>query len=143
MSERARHPRHAALQAQVIDALRLQTMGWTNHVVVGPVNIGTPDDYRIPAAAIISPSVLDDESAFVSTAELVVEVGPADDAKRAFYQKAGVSELLTVEESLPGLASDGPFVTVVSLTSDEVGFSRVLGVFSETLTQDFRSLRRP
>lgn len=137
----ARHPRHAALQAQVIDALRLQTLGWANHVVVGPVNIGTPDDYRIPAAAIVNPTALEAESAFIPTADLVVEIGPADDARADFFRRAGVGELLTVEESLPGLATDGPFVTVVSLTSDEVGFSRVLGVFCETLTQDLRSLR--
>lgn len=141
MSAPARHPRYAALQAQVIDALRLQTMGWTNHVVVGPVNIGAAGDYRIPAAAIIHPSALDAESVFVPTAELVVEVGAPSDEDTAFYQRAGVQELLTVEESLPGLATDGPFVTVVSLTSDEVGFSRVLGVFCETLTVDLRTLR--
>lgn len=65
--------------------------------VVAEVNIGAPDDYRVPDAAILPPGPSDD--VYLPTAALVVEVlSPGDDtfAKLPHFAAHGVGEVVIV-----------------------------------------------
>jgi hypothetical protein len=93
----APHPRHAELQSVLMAALRQ----WSGGVaaVLGPTNIGTPEDYRVPDAALVAPAALASASPFLPTALMVFEiVSPGEDAlaKEAFYRAADVGALVVV-----------------------------------------------
>jgi len=63
----------------------------------GPLNIGEPDDYRVPDRAYLRGR---DVAAFEPTAAIVVEVlSPGDEtyAKLEFYARRGVDEVLIVD----------------------------------------------
>lgn len=63
----------------------------------GPLNIGNPDDYRVPDQAYLrTPDV---ELYQPSTALVVEIVSPGDETRRKldFYHRAGVEELLIVD----------------------------------------------
>ncbi len=63
----------------------------------GPVNIGGPDDYRVPDAALLRPGP---DGVYLPSAALVVEIVSPDDetwAKLPFYAEHGVEELLIVD----------------------------------------------
>ena len=63
----------------------------------GPLNIGEPDDYRVPDRAYLRTR---DAATFTPTAAIVVEiVSPGDEtrSKLGFYFAVGVEELLVVD----------------------------------------------
>jgi Uma2 family endonuclease len=63
----------------------------------GPVNIGSPEDYRVPDAALLRPGP---DDVFLPSAALVVEIVSPDDetwAKLPFYAAHGIDELLIVD----------------------------------------------
>jgi Uma2 family endonuclease len=63
----------------------------------GPVNIGGPDDYRVPDAALLRPGP---DGVYLPSAALAVEIVSPDDetwAKLPFYAEHGVEELLIVD----------------------------------------------
>lgn len=66
--------------------------------VTGPVNIGSPEDYRVPDAAVVR----DVDRTWFPGAELVVEILSPDDetyAKLAFYAQRGIPELVVVDSA--------------------------------------------
>lgn len=66
----------------------------------GPLNLGTPDDYRVPDQAYLRSAR---PALYNATAALVVEVvSPGDESryKFDFYFRAGVEELLIVDPDL-------------------------------------------
>jgi Uma2 family endonuclease len=63
----------------------------------GPLNIGRPDDYRVPDRAYLRTASVD---MYQPTAAIIVEiVSPGDETRRkfGFYYDAGVEELLIVD----------------------------------------------
>jgi Uma2 family endonuclease len=125
--------RHGEAQAGVLSVLREWTwpprpgMAHGSVVVTGPVNIGTPDSYRVPDAAILTAG-LDDDAVFVPTALLVVEVlSPGDDTfkKFDFYLSCGIDEIVVVdpENRTVELHATGRYLGYA-----EVDRSEVLGV---------------
>jgi Uma2 family endonuclease len=92
----AAHRRHGDVEAQLAVLLhdRARTRGlWPT----GPVNIGEPDDYRVPDRAFFYERV---PLVFLPSAAIVVEVvSPADEsyAKLGFYFGAGVEEVLIAD----------------------------------------------
>lgn len=94
----APRPGHARIVADVIVALvpRCRDAG----LACGDsTNVGELDDYRVPDVTVWMPED-EGESAFLPTAELVVEVvSPGEDrtAKLGFYADRGVPEVLTLE----------------------------------------------
>ncbi|MGO9973781.1 MAG: Uma2 family endonuclease [Solirubrobacteraceae bacterium] len=92
----APHWRHADIQAQLI-ALLAPLARSTGLRVVGEFNLGDPDDYRVPDAALTKPG---GGELYNQTAALVVEVvSPGDDTwrKLPFYAAHAVAELLIVD----------------------------------------------
>lgn len=92
----APHRRHGDLDDQIAALLRplARERGlWPS----GPLNLGGPDDYRVPDRAYL----LDREmGTFVRSAVMVVEILSPDDetyAKFAFYAAHGVAEVLVVD----------------------------------------------
>ena len=92
----APRPAHADLQYQigiVVEPLA-RAAGLRGH---GPINIGDPDDYRVPDQSFLRERP---QRAFVSTAAIVVEItSPGDKTwdKPPFYFARGVEELLIVD----------------------------------------------
>lgn len=92
--------RHGEAQAAILTVLREWT--WprvATAVVTGPVNIGSPNNYRVPDAAVLA-DILSDDDVFIPTALMVVEVlSPGDDSfkKFDFYLERGVKEILIVD----------------------------------------------
>lgn len=90
------HRRHGDLQAQLSEMLGSRARGrglWPS----GPVNIGHPDNYRVPDLAFFDERTM---AVFLPTASIVVEVvSPGDEsyAKFDFYFSAGVDEVLIVD----------------------------------------------
>lgn len=65
----------------------------------GPLNLGQPDDYRVPDRAYLRQR---SQAVFVPSAAIVVEISSPDDetyGKFAFYFACGVEELLILEPS--------------------------------------------
>jgi Uma2 family endonuclease len=92
----APHDRHADIQAQVIELLGplARAAGLRPH---GELNIGGPDDFRVPDAALLAPG---SGGVYLPTAALVVEiVSPGDETweKLPFYAAQGVEEILIVD----------------------------------------------
>lgn len=91
--------RHGIVQAQALDFLN----GWKRAnesplIIAGPVNVGRPDDYRVPDAAVLAADPGDD--VYVATATMVVEIRSVDDdtyRKFPFYFTAGVQEILVLD----------------------------------------------
>jgi len=92
----APHRRHGDLDDQLAAILRptARAVGlWPS----GPLNIGQPDDYRVPGRAYLRSR---DPATFTSTAAIVVEiVSPGDEtrSKLDFYFAVGIEELLVVD----------------------------------------------
>ena len=92
----APHDRHADVQAQLL-VLLAEPARAAGLRARGPLNLGNPDDYRVPDAALRRPGP---SCAYVPTAALVVEVvSPGDDTwkKLDFYAEHRVDELLIVD----------------------------------------------
>lgn len=92
----APHPSHGLVDQQVAELLGPAARE-AGLVGSGPLNIGVPDDYRVPDRAYLRdvPTVT-----FVPRAAIVVEiVSPGDEthAKLDFYFSRGVEELLVVD----------------------------------------------
>ncbi|MEE8599444.1 Uma2 family endonuclease [Euzebya tangerina] len=69
----------------------------------GPINIGQPDDYRVPDQAFLT---VRSSAVFHPTAEIVVEiVSPGDESweKLEFYAAHGVQEMLIVDPRTKGI----------------------------------------
>lgn len=92
----APHRRHGDVCDQVAALLRPRARAaglWPS----GPLNIGEPDDYRVPDLAYLRDR---DMVTFLPSAAIVVEVAsPGDESygKFAFYLAHGVAEVLVVE----------------------------------------------
>lgn len=88
---------HGALQMAVGRVLhRVVASGGLQ--VTGPVNIGSPDDYRVPDAAVVR----DVDRTWFLSAELVVEILSPDEetyAKLAFYALRGIPEVVVVDSA--------------------------------------------
>lgn len=90
------HRRHGDVDDQIAALLRplaRQVGLWPS----GPLNVGEPDDYRVPDRAYLRDRHMD---TFVPTAAAVVEiVSPEDEtfAKFPFYVSRGIEELLIVD----------------------------------------------
>lgn len=70
----------------------------------GPVNIGVPDNFRLPDLVVLRQRT---DAVFVSTAAIVVEVGsPGDESYRKFdfYFAQGVEEVLIVDPARRSVA---------------------------------------
>lgn len=92
----APHPSHGLVDQQVAELLGPAARR-AGLVGSGPLNIGVPDDYRVPDRAYLRdvPTVT-----FVPTAAVLVEiVSPGDEtyAKLDFYFARGVEELLVID----------------------------------------------
>lgn len=86
--------RHGAVQAAVLALLR--DYAANQRLVVGPFNLGTADNYRVPDGGLLRDG---EGGLYVSTAALVVEVISPDDesyAKLDHYAQHGVTELIYV-----------------------------------------------
>ncbi len=89
------HRRHGDVDDQIAALLRplaRQVGLWPS----GPLNVGEPEDYRVPDRAYLRDRHM---ATFVSTAAVVVEiVSPEDEtfAKFPFYVSRGIEELLIV-----------------------------------------------
>ncbi len=91
--------RHADLQAQLIEVLGPLARSAGLHLL-GPSNIGRPDDFRVPDVVILRGAK---DLTWNPTAAIVVEVlSPGDESRRklGFYLRAGVEELLIVDPAL-------------------------------------------
>lgn len=87
--------RHGALQMAIGRVLHPRAAA-RGLQVTGPVNIGSPDDYRVPDVAVVR----DVDRTWFPTAELVVEILSPDDetyAKFAFYARHGIPEVMVVD----------------------------------------------
>ncbi len=87
--------RHGALQMAIGRALHPRVAAGGLQVT-GPVNIGSPEDYRVPDAAVVR----DVDQTWFPSAELVVEILSPDDetyAKLAFYARHGIPEVVVVD----------------------------------------------
>ncbi len=94
----APHPRHGVVDQLLAELLGplARRAGLTGS---GPLNIGEPDDYRVPDRAYLRDVP---DATFVPTAAVVVEiVSPGDEsyAKLAFYAARQVDEVLVVDPS--------------------------------------------
>ena len=92
----APHSRHALLQAQLLELLGPPARA-ADLVALGAFNLGEPDDYRVPDAAL---TLRGPHKLWNPTAALVVEiVSPGDETwdKLDFYAAHGVDELLIVD----------------------------------------------
>lgn len=92
----APHRRHGDVDDQLASLLRplAREQGlWPS----GPLNLGDPDDYRVPDRAYLRDRKT---AAFEPTAAIVVEIlSPADETyeKFDFYARRGIDELLVVD----------------------------------------------
>lgn len=92
----AAHYRHGDVEAQLVALLRPRACSnglWPT----GAVNIGRPDDFRVPDGAYFRSR---EQAVFLPTAAIVMEIVSPDDetyAKFAFYFARGVEELLVVD----------------------------------------------
>ncbi len=92
----APHRRHARLQAQLIELLG-QLARARELTPLGEFNLGEPENYRVPDAALHRPGP---DDLYNATAALVIEiVSPGDDtwSKLPFYAAHDVDELLIVD----------------------------------------------
>jgi Uma2 family endonuclease len=98
----APHRRHGDVDDQLTTILRPKARAaglWLS----GPLNIGTPDNYRVPDRAYLRTR---ESAAFTPTAAIVVEiVSPGDEtrSKLGFYFAAGVEQLLVVDPEIGGV----------------------------------------
>lgn len=94
----APHGRHAFVDGQLAELLgRLARQKHLIHC--GPLNIGEPDDYRVPDRALLKASRLE---VFNPTAVMVIEIrSPEDETydKLPFYFAHDVGEVLIVDPS--------------------------------------------
>lgn len=91
----AANSRHGAVQAAVLALLR--ECAGDPRLVVGPFNLGTANDYRVPDGGVLRDG---GSGLYLDTAALVLEVISPDDesyAKLEHYARHGVSELLYVD----------------------------------------------
>lgn len=92
----APHGRHGDVENQLAVLLRPRAAAaglWGS----GPLNLGRPDDYRIPDGAYLRDRP---DAVYLPTAAIVVEiVSPDDETRRklGFYFELGVEELLVVD----------------------------------------------
>lgn len=89
---------HGRLQFQL--AAVLLEFAADGYVVTGPINLGQPDDYRVPDGAVIADGDYDDATLWFDRAALVVEVVSPDDeylAKLGHYWRHDVREILVVD----------------------------------------------
>jgi Uma2 family endonuclease len=92
----AAHWRHANLQAQLLVLLAPLARA-AGLRAVGEINLGEPDDYRVPDGALTQPG---DGELYNPTATLVIEVlSPGDETtkKLPFYAAHHVAELLIID----------------------------------------------
>jgi Uma2 family endonuclease len=92
----APHSRHGKVDGQLAHLL-YEPAREGGLAMTGPVNVGGPEDYRVPDRALLRPGP---DAVYLPTAALVVEVvSPDDDTwqKLPFYAKQGVDELLIVD----------------------------------------------
>lgn len=100
-------------------------------VGTGPLNLGTPDDYRVPDRGLHRALP---RTTWVPTAAVVVEILSPDDEtweKLPFYARAQVDEVLVIDREnrqVTWLCRHGD-------SYDQVPSSLLLGVSSATLTQ--------
>ena len=92
----APHPSHGATLGEIVAALRApaQAAGLRD---LGPFNLGTSDDYRVPDYGYVTVVPPD---TFVASAPIVVEVVSPDDEtfdKFAFYARHGIDEIFVAE----------------------------------------------
>lgn len=92
----APHDRHADVQAQIIELLGppARAAGLRPR---GELNIGAPDDFRVPDAALLAPGP---GGVYLPTAALVVEIAsPGDETweKLPFYAAQHVQEILIID----------------------------------------------
>ena len=86
--------RHAAVQAAILALLREHAAD--PRLVVGPINLGTAQNYRVPDGGVLRDG---ETGLYVPTAALVVEVISPDDesyAKFDHYAEHGVTELIYI-----------------------------------------------
>ena len=93
----AAHGRHGDLDQQLAELLgpAARAVGLR---CLGPVNIGTVDDYRVPDRCVVDPDLT--LRVFLPSAVIVIEIVSPDDetlAKFDFYFQRGVVELLVVD----------------------------------------------
>jgi len=91
----APHWRHALVQAQVLELLGPAARG-RGLTAVADMNLGEPDDYRVPDASLTLPA----GELFNPTAVLAVEILPPGDTtlqKLPFYAAHGVDEVVIVD----------------------------------------------
>jgi Uma2 family endonuclease len=127
----APRPRHGRIDRQL--AVLLEPWARAAGLVsFGAINVGEPDNYRVPGGAFLREHPT---STFVPTAAIVVEiVSPGDETydKFAFYFSRGVEEILVVD-STPGAVqcyargTDG---------FERTGRSRLLSVTEEGLAAE-------
>lgn len=124
----APHRRHGDIDDQIAALLRPLARRvdlWPS----GPLNIGEPDDYRVPDRAYLRDREM---QTFVPTAAVVVEIVSPDDetfAKFPFYAVRGVEELLVVDPqgaSVQWYRRDGR-------TMHPVAEGRLLGITGDEL----------
>jgi Uma2 family endonuclease len=92
----APHSRHGKVDAQLA-ALLYEPARAAGLVQSGPMNLGEPEDFRVPDRALLRPGP---DDVYLPTAALVVEVvSPSDDTwqKLNFYAAHRVDELLIVD----------------------------------------------
>ena len=119
--------RHAAVQAAVLAVLREHAAD--RRLVVGPFNLGSAQNYRVPDGGFLRN---EETGLYVATADLVVEVISPDDesyAKLDHYAQHGVTELIYIDPEqqdvqLRRLSADGyrlvEHLSVVDLSPEQV-----------------------
>ena len=119
--------RHGAVQAAVLALLSEHAAN--PRLVVGPFNLGSADNYRVPDGGVLRN---DEAGLYVATAALVVEVISPDDesyAKLDHYAEYGVTELIYLDPEQHDVQlhrlTTGTYgaverLTVVDLTHEQV-----------------------
>lgn len=90
--------RHGEVQARLLGVLGPRARRGGGRAT-GPINVGGPDDFRVPDAAVLTGTGVDDVT-WHPTAELVAEVRSPDDetsAKLGFYAEHGIDEVVVVD----------------------------------------------
>jgi Uma2 family endonuclease len=126
----APHSDHGHLDAELaaILAQLAKAAGMTSS---GPLDIGRPDDYRVPDRAVLRER---QHATYLPTAAVVVEIVSPDDEtfeKLPFYADHGVEEVLTVE-------GQERRVRIFSLEGSsyvETGRSALLGITAAELAE--------
>ena len=123
----AANSRHGAVQAAVLALLRAHAAD--PRLVVGPFDLGTADNYRVPDGGVLRDGA---GGLYLPTAALVLEVISPDDesyAKLDHYAQHGVTELIYIDPEqqdvqLRRLSADGyrlvEHLSVVDLSPEQV-----------------------